>query len=219
MVKKNLKGQKFSYLTVVKEVGSNKNGRTIWLCRCDCGNYHETLGKYLLDGSTTSCGCRRAKILSDTTKRQTTHNKSNTRLYRIWAAMRKRCRNINDSEYKNYGERGISICSEWDNFTTFYEWAMANGYADNLTIDRINNDGNYEPNNCRWVSYKVQANNTRANHYITYNDETLTLQEWAEKVGISEKTLISRINRYHWSIEKALETPVRPIRKWKNISA
>lgn len=204
--KKDLTGLRFMYLLVLEYAGKNKDGRAKWLCKCDCGNYHTTLGKYLLNGDTTSCGCRRARILRETTERQTTHHMTGTRLYQIWSGIRGRCNNPNEECYPNYGGRGIKICDEWNsNFTTFYEWAINNGYKENLTIDRIDNNGDYNPNNCRWVDLKTQANNTRRNHYLTYKGETKSLAEWAEIKKINYSTLRARINTYHWSVEKALE--------------
>ena len=216
-VKANLIGKKFGRLTVVEEVGRNKWGGVIWRCQCDCGNITETLSKYLLNGDTTSCGCRRMEILKETTELETTHHMTNTRLYRIWSSMKRRCYNLNDKNYKNYGERGITICEEWNEFINFYNWAIKNNYDDNLTIDRIDVNKNYEPNNCRWVDRKIQGNNTRRNHYITYNGETKTMSEWADLYGINYNTLRGRINNYNWSIEKAFNTPVRKFETHSNL--
>lgn len=207
--KVDLIGKKFTNLTVIEEAGRNKDGRVIWLCKCDCGNYHKTLGKYLLEGSTTSCGCRRAKILADEAEAIKTHGMSNTKLYSVWSGMKRRCNNPNDDSYNNYGGRGIKVCEDWNKFENFYEWAINNGYSGELTIDRINVDGDYEPSNCRWADHKTQGNNTRRNHYLTYKGVTKTMSEWADISGISYYTLRGRINQYHWSVEKALETPVR----------
>lgn len=206
---KDLTGQRFMHLLVLELVGKNKEGRAIWLCKCDCGNYHKTLGKYLLSGETTSCGCRRKQILADTTKRQTTHQMTNTKIYNSWNSMKHRCSNPNSQDYCNYGGRGIKVCDEWNKFENFYDWAINNGYVEGLTIDRIDVNGNYEPSNCRWADHKTQGNNTRRNHYLTYKGKTKTMAEWAEEIGIEYTTLRSRINSYHWSVEKALETPVR----------
>ena len=208
--KANLIGQKFTYLTVLKEAGRDEWGSVIWLCKCDCGNYHKTLSKYLLNGDTTSCGCRRAEFLIRTHDiKQPIYDMSDTRLYRIWRGIKQRCLNPNSKSYKNYGGRGIDICLEWNDFENFYKWAIENGYEESLTIDRINNNGNYEPSNCRWVSRKIQGNNTRRNHYLTYKGITKTMSEWADICNIKYSTVRARINSYHWSIEKALETPVR----------
>ena len=132
-----------------------------------------------------------------------THNKSNERVYRIWKSMKKRCENPNYKWYANYGGRGIRVCDEWQKFEPFYEWATSNGYAENLTIDRIDVNGNYEPNNCRWVDMTTQSNNKRTNRNITFNNETHTMKEWSEILGIKYSTLESRLNKHKWSVEKA----------------
>lgn len=136
------------------------------------------------------------------------HGKRNTRLFSIWANMVTRCYNPNATGYKKYGGRGITICDEWrDNFEVFYDWSMSNGYSDELTIDRINNDGNYEPTNCRWATVKTQSNNRGSNHYVNINGVVRTLTEWCELCGINYRTVQDRLKR-GWSVEKALFTPV-----------
>lgn len=131
-----------------------------------------------------------------------------TRLYRIYNAMKTRCYNGNFPAYKWYGGRGITICDEWKNdFKAFYDWALSNGYRDDLTIDRIDVNGNYEPKNCRWVDNYTQSNNRRNNHYINLFNETHTLKEWSDRFKISEKTVRDRLRR-GWDIDKALITPV-----------
>lgn len=134
--------------------------------------------------------------------------KKATRLYNIWNMMRTRCRNSHVDYYYAYGGRGISVCPEWDDYLTFKEWALSHGYNDSLSIDRINVNGNYEPDNCRWATQKEQMRNTRKNHLITYNGETKTLVEWSEETGIPYHTLKRRINNYGFSIEDALTLPV-----------
>lgn len=180
-----------------------------WLCKCDCGNEKEIWGRALKSGGTGSCGCHRKKILD-----HTTHGMSNTRIFRTWASMNKRCTNKNIECYKNYGGRGIKVCDEWKDFYNFMLWAYSNGYRDELpakqcTLDRIDNNGNYEPSNCRWVSYKVQANNKRNNVYYDYQGKRHTISEWAEIKGIKKATLKNRISNLGWDIKKTLETPVR----------
>lgn len=205
----NIIGQKFNRLTVLelfkKEqvylFNGKKNGfRYFYACLCDCGKLTIVAKNHLLSGHTRSCGCISQK-----------HLKTDTRLFRIWKGIKGRCFNKNNNKFKNYGGRGILICDEWKNdFKAFYDWAMANGYQDDLTIDRIDNNGNYEPLNCRWVSQKVQQNNKSNSYFIEYNGKSLTLSQWAELYGLNYSTVKSRLS-YGWTIEKALFTPVRTI--------
>ena len=133
----------------------------------------------------------------------------NTRLYDIWVNMKQRCFNQNDQAYQNYGGRGIAVCDEWkDDFQAFYDWSVSNGYQDGLSIDRINNDGNYSPENCRWTDRNVQNRNRRNNHKITYNGVTKTVVEWAEEKNIPYELLLNRLNKLGWSVERALTTPI-----------
>ena len=123
--------------------------------------------------------------------------------------MRNRCNNQNDGSYKSYGGRGISVCDEWSNYLSFKEWALTNGYEETLSIDRINNNGNYDPSNCKWSTVKEQNRNKRKNHLIEYNGEIKTLVEWSEQLGIAYHTLKNRINRYKMPVEVAFTRPVR----------
>lgn len=133
--------------------------------------------------------------------------RTNTRLYRIYNNMKNRCYNERSNSYKNYGGRGITVCDEWKNdFKAFYDWAITHGYRDDLSIDRIDNDKGYSPDNCRWVTNYVQSNNTRRNNLITLNGETHTLKEWADHFGISEKTVRDRLKR-GWSVGKSFTIP------------
>lgn len=144
------------------------------------------------------------------------HRKRNTRLYGIWLQIKNRCFNSNTGRYKDYGGRGITICDEWkNNFQTFYEWAMSHGYSDELTIDRIDNNGDYEPSNCRWVTVKIQNRNARSNHLITYKGETHCIADWVDITGISRACISNRL-KYGWSVERTLETPIRVHKIYKN---
>lgn len=154
----DITGQRFGRLVVVKEAGRSKQGRVLWRCRCDCGGSTIVRGADLKNGSVKSCGCARVEACR---AHGTRHGGSGTRLYDIWKGMRARCNNPNHKAYPQYGGRGIKICREWDAFASFREWALANGYREDLTIDRINNDEGYEPNNCRWASYVEQRHNQR----------------------------------------------------------
>ncbi len=137
------------------------------------------------------------------------HGLSKTRLYGIWRDMKKRCYCQSCKGYKNYGGRGITICSDWlHDFQTFYNWAMDNGYAENLSIDRINVNGNYEPSNCRWATKKEQANNKRNNHFLTLNGKTQTITQWANEIGVTDTTVHSRLKRNNITKEEIITKPV-----------
>lgn len=135
-----------------------------------------------------------------------THGESNSRLYAIWRSMKERCTNPNQAAYIHYGGRGIILCEVWHQYSAFRDWALNNGYDISLTIERVNNDGNYEPSNCEWVTYKVQANNRRCCNYLTFNNVKLTVVQWSEKTGIPRTTITNRIKR-GWAIDKTLNTP------------
>lgn len=136
------------------------------------------------------------------------HGETKTRLFKIWCSMHERCERKNHTHYKSYGGRGICVCDEWSEYIPFATWARANGYSDQLTIDRINNDGNYEPSNCRWVTMKEQQRNKRTNRVITYKGKKYTLTELAEYAGLKKTTLRERLNN-GWSVDDAVEKPVR----------
>lgn len=190
---KDLKGEKFGFLEVVELSGERKHGRAVWICRCECGNVTKVTSPNLQNGSTISCGCYSKEILK---KSRLKHGLYNTRLYNIYICMKERCYNQKATSYCNYGGRGISVCEEWlSDFMNFYNWAMLNGYSDDLTIDRIDSDGNYEPDNCRWATRKTQNNNTRKNRKIFYKDKLRTVSEISEMMGIKRSTLVSKLNK------------------------
>lgn len=191
-MKVDLTGQKYGRLTVIEKVGV-RNKKAIWKCLCDCGKYSEVPTSHLRSGHTTSCGCYHAEISKIV---NTTHGKRKDKLYMVWSGMKKRCCNPNGPGYKNYGGRGISVCDEWKNdFQAFYDWAMANGYDEKLTIERKNVNGNYEPSNCEWIPMREQYYNRTDNVFITYNGETKVLKQWAKKFGISQDTIRRRLSK------------------------
>ena len=154
-----------------------------------------------------------------TIKRETKHGMTKTRLHNIWVSMKERCNVPSVNCYKYYGGRGIKVCEEWKHsFESFRDWALANGYTDTLTIDRIDVNGNYEPSNCRWITLKEQGSNKTNNHFITYNGVTKTLQQWADEIGIHHVTLLERIERWG-SVEEALTIPKGGKQKWGNITS
>lgn len=202
----DLTGRRFGRLTCLEIAGQTKNKNMLWLCQCDCGKLTIVSQGNLTYGNVKSCGC----LNVDRTKEvNTKHGLTHTRLYNIWRGIRKRCFDPTVPEYQNYGGRGISVCQEWLEFINFANWAKANGYKDGLTIERINNDGNYEPTNCRWIPLAEQARNRRNSHFVSYSGETKTLAEWSNITGINPDTISARLKRYGWPVEKALTQPVR----------
>ena len=200
----NLLGQKFGKLTVIKELDErSKRGMVMWLCQCDCGNYVKHTCNDLRSGKSKSCGCSQ-------NMGHPTHGKCDTRIYEIWASMKKRCLNKNCQSYDNYGGRGIIICDEWLKFENFYTWAIENGYNDNLTLDRVNNNLGYNPNNCRWANRYTQANNKRNNVLITYNGKTQTLPQWCRELNLPYATIWDRVQK-GWTDEEILTTPIKKI--------
>jgi len=199
---KDLSGQRFGRLAVIERAGNIGEHPVKWLCKCDCGNEKAIDGNSLRMGKTKSCGC----FLSETVrKRKMVHGFYGERLYNIWQHMKDRCYYPRNDNYKNYGGRGISVCDEWkENYSAFKEWALNNGYSDSLTIDRKNNDGNYEPGNCRWATIDTQSNNKQNTVYITINGETHNLKEWSELSNIPRIIIYGRFKR-GWSEDRLLE--------------
>lgn len=200
----NLSGKRFGRLIAISRVkrADLQSSQTFWKCLCDCGRTHVVSAAHLKDGTTISCGCYAREATSERSK---THGMTKTRLYRIWLHMKDRCLNPKHVHFKCYGGRGISICKEWvENFESFRDWALSNGYQKALTLDRINNNENYCPENCRWVSATEQNRNTSRN--IFYQGKCL--KEWAEALNIDYALVRGRIWA-GWSIEKSLTTPVR----------
>lgn len=191
-------GQRFGKLVVVSRAENDKKGQARWLCQCDCGGSTITTRYNLITGQTKSCGC----IL-----RSPRTTELDRRLSGVHSNMKARCSNPNNPHYKYYGGRGITVCEEWQHVDKFREWAYNNGYKPGLTIDRIDVNGNYEPNNCRWVTMQEQQFNKTDSHLITYKGETKCLAEWENQLGIDHRTILARLNN-GWTVEQALFTPI-----------
>jgi hypothetical protein len=197
----DLTGKKFGRLTVIKQA-ETKNKKTYWLCQCECGNEKIVWAWDLKSGSTRSCGC-----LAKETKSQLKHGHAGTALYKKWVGIKTRCYNSKEKAYKHYGARGIGMCIEWqEDYMNFYNWAINNGYKKGLTIDRIDVNKDYSPENCRWADLETQANNKRNNHLITFNGETHTIAEWSRILNISTHVIYTR-----WKTNRKLD-----VGKWQN---
>lgn len=192
-------GATFGKLTVID--GPIRNKRTYWLCRCGCGTEKAIRQDHLTGGRIVSCGCFRKELIGNSNK---THGMSNTRIYRIWKGLRNRCENENIPQYSDWGGRGITVCDEWRNFKPFYEWAMSHGYSDDLSIDRIDNNGNYCPENCRWVTEKEQALNRRSNIYLTHDGVTKHISEWDKVIGSKKSGRVRARLNAGWSVADAV---------------
>lgn len=194
---RDLSNKKFGRLTALYRVYPEDKKGTWWFCKCDCGNTVVVSSGGLIRGDNRTCkNCLDKKVIPK-------------RLMNIFTGMRKRCYNTNRQGYKNYGGRGIKICDDWlANRQSFYDWALNNGYKDNLTIDRIDNNGNYSPDNCRWISREEQGYNKTTTHYLTYGGVRKSLIEWAKELNIDYDVFRSRV-KLGWSMERIISTPVR----------
>jgi len=185
-----LVGQKFGRWTIIEKPPKEKYQH--YICKCSCGTIRKVLVYSLKNGTSLSCGCLEKE---NNTKKFKTHGESKTKLYDVWAAMKERCLNKNYFNYKNYGGRGIDVCEEWKDYINFRNWATKNGYENNLTIDRTNNNLGYSPINCKWVTRKEQMYNTRYNRRIYLNGENLTIAEIAKKANKNHNVIAQRINK------------------------
>lgn len=217
----DLSGQKFVRWLVIDRaedyVFFDKTGKrkiqTQWNCLCDCGNKSICRGNQLKSKNTQSCGCLKKELhdmrISKSIVPQN-HGKGR-RIYRIYSNMKQRCYNSNTPTYEYYGGKGVYICDDWLNkkngFINFYDWSMNNGYSEKLTIDRINVDKNYSPDNCRWVDMETQANNKTTSCFVKINNEIKTVKQWCDFYNLSYSAVRGRINQYGWSVKKALEIP------------
>lgn len=209
MMALKLEGQRFGRLTVVERAEVNKK-RSHWLCICDCGNQTIVLGSLLMNGNTKSCGC--GKYIHPG------QGLRGTPLYSTWYGMKQRCYYKKAIKYKNYGGRGIQVCDEWRNDPkAFCDWAIANGWEKGLSLDRIDNDGNYEPANCRWISQKEQCNNRGNNVLLTHDGQIHTIPEWSKLTGLSETTIRGRVAS-GWGHDKVLTVQTKERMCKNNVS-
>lgn len=195
MAYKDLTGQTYGKLTVIRRAPNDRHGNVMWECKCECGGSTTTRTSALTSGKATSCGCTQRKRSAEA---QTKHGEHGTRLYNIWANMKGRCNTESSSFYEIYGGRGIKVCPEWENsFEEFRDWALANGYRDNLTIERKDTNGNYSPENCRWATEREQARNRSTTVFYTVDGVTRSRIEWAELLRIKPEALRAAIRRGH----------------------
>lgn len=200
----DITGQRFNNLVVIKRVDNAARGCTVWECLCDCGNITKVRGNNLKSGAVKSCGCKRKE-----SKPTLRHNMSKTRLYREWAAMKRRCLTPSCKAYKNYGGRGIKICKKWESsFESFMAWALSNGYSDELTIERIDVNGDYCPENCKWIPANEQQKNRTSCLFIHYNGKNQNLFDWCKEMNLSYKLIHNRIHKLGWTFERAISEPV-----------
>lgn len=212
MMSLDLSGRTCGRLKVLDRAGSNKRGHALWRCRCVCGTEILVRGSALNSGGTKSCGCaviERASRMS--VGYLTTHGKRKTKTYQSWVGILARCLNTNNPAYKDYGARGIQVCERWRSFENFL--SDMGERPDKCTIDRHpNNDGNYEPTNCRWATYSQQNQNRRSNNIIAFNGKSQCLMSWALELGISHQTISTRLNR-GWSVDRAMNEPIHTTKR------
>lgn len=184
----DLTGKRFGKLIVVCRVQNNKHNQPQWKCVCDCGNETVVVGQKLRKGITKSCGC-----LVREQKTRLTHGMTGTVLHNRWLNMKSRCYNPKNKRYARYGGRGIFVCEEWLDFQNFYNWAIQNGFSKELSLDRIDNNKGYSPDNCRWATPRQQANNTKRNVFVEYKGERKTVAEWCRELGLDKRIVYSRM--------------------------
>lgn len=208
----DLTGRTFGRWKVIERVDNDKFNRVCWLCECQCEKKTKKIimAQYLTSGDSKSCGCLNHDNLI---KRNTTHGKSKSKLYQTWKNIKKRIYNKNSPDYPDYGGRGINLYKEWEQFEPFMEWALSNGYKEGLTIERKNVNKDYCPENCCWIPMKEQAKNKRTSKQIEFNGQIHILSDWSKITNIPYKTLMKRIYKLNWSVEKALTTPPRKMSK------
>lgn len=212
----NLTGNTFGRLKVLRLGGRSKSNQILWLCRCNCGKEILVQTCHLNSGHTKSCGCYRVEVARHFGEKNSSHGGHGTRLYNIWHGMKQRCYDKGCHSFPLYGGRGISVCDEWKHdFTSFRDWAICHGYSEELSIDRIDTNGNYSPENCKWSTQEEQQNNKKNNLLLTLDGETHTAPEWGRMLGIPVHVIYNRI-RYGWDVENILKRPKRSYRRKSN---
>jgi len=202
----DIQGFRFGRLTVLAIAGKSKDRHITWTCKCDCGNIKVISGNSMRSGMTTSCGCYLSEVIKLSSNKSSTHKMTKSATYASWRSMLSRCNNKNAPDYDRYGGRGITVCERWNSFENFL--ADMSERPSGKTLDRKDNEGNYEPSNCRWATRIEQGCNTRGNVNLTFNGQTNCLAEWARVTGIKEKAIRDRFND-GWTAERILTTPVR----------
>ena len=207
----DLAGQRFGRWTVIRRVESGAQGRVRFLCLCDCGTECVVYSNNLRSGRSTGCGCRRKEALRIS---RLVHGKKGTAEYEAWVALRRRCHDATNSGFAGYGGRGITVCERWDGPRGLENFLadMGRRPSPDHSLDRVDNDGPYSPENCRWATRSEQQRNTRRNHVITMDGRSLTVAEWSHVTGISFTTICGRL-RLGWSVERTLTAPVRGHRR------
>lgn len=203
----NMKGKKCGRLKVIKRVKNDKYGSAKWKCKCECGNVVNVLGQALRSGHTKSCGCLQKDKVA---KREYKHGYAGTKIYNVWYSMKARCTKKKKQSYKNYGGRGIDYCEEWEDPENFINWALNNGYEEGLTLERIDVNGNYTPDNCTFVTRAEQNRNTTRNIIVNINNKKMTLAELARKLDLSRGTL------YRWYHKENLKD-LELVFRYKNV--
>lgn len=197
---KDITGQRFGSLVAIRFVGVSA-GKTRWECVCDCGATTVKVYQHMVLGLTKSCGCLRKAVATERMRAMsTTHGLSQTKWWKVWSSMMRRCYNTSATRYARYGGRGIAVCERWHDAVKFFE--DMGEPPENMTIERVDNNGNYSPNNCRWASYVEQNNNRSTTKFIEFLGERLSGAQWARRLGISKSTLYARLKK--WPVEQAL---------------
>lgn len=204
-------GKKYGRLTVIgfREVKTSSGHYVGWDCKCDCGNtIYGKRPSAIKSGELRSCGClKKEQEKYNIVGKQTKHGMTDTRLYSIWCSMKRRCYNTHDAAYPHYGGKGVKVCNEWLDFEVFYDWAIRNGYADNLTIERIDIDKDYCPENCTWITLAMQTHNKGDTRKVNLNGEVMPLKTACETLGLPYKAVHLRITRYGMTFEEAISRP------------